>query len=149
MSGDDLDKDLNDLVSDSKRLLGDVEEMDKDELLELLNDSDQSAESVRRAAFLMMENLVKEFRLRGEYPPQRYSDALNQLRPAEELSHNATALLQQAKKWVTGLLEGPRASSETRLQFSFQRKGELSEGDRRILEETEAEVRRKMKKENE
>ncbi len=62
MSGDDLDKDLNDLVSDSKRLFGDVEEMDKDELLELLNDSDQSAESVRRAAFLMMENLVKEFR---------------------------------------------------------------------------------------
>jgi hypothetical protein len=149
MSGNDPDKDLNDLIFDSKKLFGDVEELNKEELRELLNDSDEPAESVRRVAFLMMENLVKEFRLRGEYPPQRYADALNQLRPPDQLSHNPNALLQQAKKWVAGLLEGSRASSETRLQFSFQRKGELSEGDRRILEETETEVRRKMKKNNE
>ncbi len=149
MNREDLEKGLNDMVSDSRKLFGDVEEMDKDELLEMLNDSDPPADSVRQAAFLMLESLVKEFRLRGESPPQRYLDVLNQLRPAGELSHNPTALLQQAKKWVTNLLEGPRAGTEARLQFSFHRRSELTEGDRRILEETEAELRRKMKKRNE
>lgn len=149
MNQDDLDKDLNDLVADSRKLFGDVEEMDKDELLEVLDDSDRPAESVRQAAFLMLESLMKEFRLRGESPPQRYADILNQLRPAGEISHNPSGLLQQAKKWVTNLLEGPRAGSEARVQFSFHRRGELTEGDRRILEETEAEVSRKMKRRKE
>lgn len=149
MNREDLEKDLNDIVSDSRKLFGDVEEMDKDELLEMLNDSDPSAESVRQAAFLMLESLVKELRLRGESPPQRYLDVLNQLRSAGELSHNPNALLQQAKKWVTNLLEGPRTGSEARLQFSFHRRGELTERDRRILEETEAELSRKMKKKDE
>ncbi len=149
MNREDLEKDLNDIVSDSRKLFGDVEEMDKDELLEMLNDSDRPAQSVRQAAFLMLESLVKEFRLRGETPPQRYLDVLNQLRPVGELSHNPNTLLQQAKKWVNNLLEGPRPGSEARLQFSFHRSGELTEGDRRILEETEAEVSRKMKRKKE
>ncbi|HYW38278.1 MAG TPA: hypothetical protein VE957_09210 [Terriglobales bacterium] len=149
MNRNDLDKELSQIISDSRKLLGDVEEMDKDELLEMLDDSDQPASSVRQAAFLMLESLVKEFRLRGEYPPQRYVDIANQLRPVENLSHNQNTLLQQARKWVTNLLEGARASSEGRLQVAFHRRDELTEGDRRILEEAEAEVNRKMKRKNE
>jgi hypothetical protein len=149
MNRDDLEKELNEIVSDSRKLLGDVEEMDKDELLEMLDDSDRPASSVRQAAFSMFESFVKEFRLGGEYPPQRYIDIANQLRPEEDLSHNHNTLLQQAKKWVTNLLESPKGSSEARLLVAFHRRDELTEGDRRILEEAEADVNRKMKKQNE
>jgi hypothetical protein len=149
MNRNDLARELNKIISDSSKLLGDVEEMDKTELLELLNESGRPAEDVRQAAFLMFENLVKECRLRGEYPPQRYTDIVNQLRRAENLSMNQDILTQQAKKWVAGLLAGPVASPETIVQFAFHRREELTDADRRILKEAEADVRRKTKRKNE
>lgn len=146
MNRDELEKDLNDIISDSRRLLGDVEEMDKAELVEMLNNSEQPAEAVRQAAFLMFEGLLKEYRLRGEYPPQRYTDLVAQLRPVANLSQNQDTLTQQAKEWVAGLLTGPADGTESNLQFAFHRRSELTDTDRRILEEAEADVSRKMKR---
>jgi hypothetical protein len=146
MNRDELEKDLNEIITDSTKLLGDVQEMDKTELLEMLNDSELPAETVRQAAFLMFENVVKEYRLRGEYPPQRYLDLATQLRPVEYLSQNQDTLTQQAKKWVAGLLAGPAGGTETSLQFAFHRQAELTDADRKILEEAEADVSRKMKR---
>ncbi len=122
MNRHERDKDLNDLISDSRILLGDVEEMDKHELLAVLD------------------------RLRGESPPQRYMDALNQLRPPSQISHNPSALVQQAKKWVTELLGPPRSRLEAKLQSSFHRKEDLTDNDKRILKEAEAEVFRRIKR---
>ena len=144
MNRDELEKDLNEIISDSKRLLGDVEEMDKAELLGMLNDSEQPAETVRQAAFLMFENLIKEYRSRGECPPQRYTDLVAQLRPPENFSQNQDTVAQHAKKWVASLLAGPAGGTESSLQFAFHRGAELTDGDRRILEEAEADVSRKM-----
>lgn len=144
MNQHERDKDLNDLISDSRILFGDVEEMDKHELLAVLDDSDLPAEAVRHAMFLRIETLVRDFRLRGESPPQRYVDALNQLRPPSQISHNPSALVQHAKKWVTELLGPPRSGLEANLQFSFHRKEDLTDRDKRILKETEAEVCRRI-----
>ncbi len=135
MNRHERDKDLNDLISDSRILLGDVEEMDKHELLAVLDDSDPPAEAVRHAMFLRIETLVRDFRLRGESPPQRYMDA-----------YNPSALVQQAKKWVTELLGPPRSRLEAKLQFSFHRKEDLTDNDKRILKEAEAEVFRRIKR---
>jgi hypothetical protein len=145
MNRDEQDKDLNDLISDSRLLFGDVEEMDKDELMAVLDDSERPAGAVRQAMFLKLEMLVRDFRLRGEPPPQRYLDALNQLRPPSQISHNPNALVQQAKRWVMELLGPPRSGLEAKLQFSFHRKEDLTDSDERILKETEAEVCRRMK----
>ncbi len=60
MNRHERDKDLNDLISDSRILLGDVEEMDKHELLAVLDDSDPPAEAVRHAMFLRIETLVRD-----------------------------------------------------------------------------------------
>jgi hypothetical protein len=145
MNPDERDKDLNNLILESKTLFGDIEEMERDELLAVLDDSGTSANGVRHAMFLSLEALVKDFRLRGESPPQRYTDALNQLRPPSQISHSASALVQQAKKLVAQLLSGPRTGSLPKLQVSFHHKGELTQSDKRILEETEAELSRRMK----
>lgn len=145
MNRDERDKDLNDLTSDSRMLFGDVEEMDRDELMAVLDDSDRPADAVRHAMFRRIETLVKDFRLRGESPPQRYVDALNQLRPPTQIIHNPSALVQQAKKWVAELLGPPRSGLNADLQLSFHRKEDLTNSDKRILKETETEVRRRMK----
>src|SRR5258708_14831321 len=100
MNRDEQDKDLNDLISDSRLLFGNVEEMDKDELMVALDESERPAKAVRQAMFLRMETLVRDFRLRGESPPQRYLDVLDQLRPPSQVSHNPSVLVQQAKRWV-------------------------------------------------
>jgi hypothetical protein len=146
MKQDELEKDLKELLSESTRLFGDVEEMDHDELREILNDSDRPAEAVRHEMFRVLDSLIREWRLRGESPPKRYLDAMNQLRPPSEISLNADALVEQAKTWVRGLLSGPGTVSGAKLQFSFRNKGEFTKGDRRILEEAEDEVRRKIEK---
>jgi len=146
MNQDDLEKDLNEIIAESRRLLGDVEEMDKPELVEMLNNSERPAEAVRQVAFSVFENLLREYRLRGEHPPQRYIDLVTQLRPAQNLSHNQDTLVKQAKKWVADLLAGSAGGTETSLQFAFHHRAELTDADRRILEEAEAEVSRKMKR---
>jgi len=148
MNRDELDKDLNEMLSNSKRLFGDVEEMDKDELVQLLDDSGRPSQAVRQAAYLAFDGLVRNFRLRGQYAPERYKDIVNQLRPPEILSHDPSALAEQAKRWVTSLLEMP-TFNEVDLQLAFHRRSELTDSDQRILEETKAEVSRRMKKKNE
>jgi hypothetical protein len=146
MKQDELDKDLKDLLSESTRLFGDVDEMDQDELKEILNDSDRPAEAVRNEMFRALEKFTKELRLPGETAPKRYLDAMNQLRPPSALSPNPDALAEQAKTWVRGLLSGTGTVSGAKLQFSFRNKGEFTKGDQRILEEAEDEVRRKIEK---
>jgi hypothetical protein len=146
MKQDELDKALKDLLSESTRLFGDVEEMDQDELKEILNDSDRPAEAVRHEMFKVLDSLIKEWRLRGETPPKRYLDAMNQLRPPSAIAPNPDTLVEQAKTWVRGLLSGPGTVSGAKLQFSFRNEGEFTKGDQRILEEAEDEVRRKIEK---
>lgn len=146
MKRDELDKDLKDLLSESARLFGDVEEMDQDELREILHDSDRPAEAVRHEMFKVLDSLIKEWRLRGETAPKRYLDAMNQLRPPSAIPPNPDTLVEQAKTWVRGLLSGPRTVSGAKLQFSFRNKGEFTKVDQRILEEAEDEVRRKIEK---
>jgi hypothetical protein len=146
MKQDELDKDLKDLVSESTRLFGDVEEMDQEELKEILDDSERPAEAVRNEMFQVLEKLIKDWRRRGETPPKRYLDAMNQLRPPLATSPNPDALVEQAKTWVRGLLSGAGTVSGAKLQFSFRNKGEFTKGDERILEEAEDEVRRKIEK---
>src|ERR1700722_149750 len=143
MNRDELEKELKQLIADSKILFGDVEEMDKDDLRALLDEPDRSPEILCHSMWSAVEKACTEIRLRGDIPPRRYTDALNQLRPASQPSAHANVLVQQAHRWIRELLSGVRTSSESILQFSFRNKGELAKDDRRILDEAEADVRRK------
>ena len=146
MNRDELEKEIKQLITDSKILFGDVEQMDKEELRALLDEPDRSPEIVCHSMWSAVEKACTEMRLRGEIPPGRFTDVLNQLRPASQPSAHASVLVQQAHKWVRELLSGVRNSSESTLQFSFRNKGELALEDRRILDEAEAEVRRKIER---
>jgi len=146
MNRDELEKELKQLIADSKILFGDVEEMDKDDLRALLDEPDRSPEILCHSMWSAVEKACTEIRLRGDIPPRRYTDALNQLRPASQPSAHANVLVQQAHRWIRELLSGVRTSSESILQFSFRNKGELAKDDRRILDEAEADVRRKIER---
>lgn len=146
MNRDELEKELKQLIADSKILFGDVEEMDKDELRALLDEPGRSPDVLRHSMWSTVEKACTEMRLRGDIPPRRYSDVLNQLRPASQPSAHANVLVQQAHRWVRELLSGVRTSSEFSLQFSFRNRGELAQEDRRVLDEAEADVRRKIER---
>lgn len=146
MNRDELEKELKQLIADSKILFGDVEEMDKDDLRALLDEPDRSPEVLCYSMWSAVEKACTEIRLRGDIPPRRYTDVLNQLRPASQPSAHANVLVQQAHRWIRELLSGVRTSSESSLQFSFRNKGELAQEDRRILDDAEAEVRRKIER---
>jgi hypothetical protein len=144
MNNDDLDKDLDELVSDSRTLFGDVEEMDKEEIFALLNASGSTADTVREQMYAQIDSLVRGMRMQGLSPPQRYLDVLDQLRPASQIPLNPKTLLQHAKRCVAGLLQGPGVGGNTQVQFSFHRKGDLTSQDEEILRETEDRLRRKI-----
>jgi hypothetical protein len=144
MNKDELDKDLNALVSDTHTLFGDIEEMNKKEAVALLSDSGPAAASVREQMYAQIDALVKAMRMQGLSPPQRYLDVLDQLRPASVIPRNPKTLLQHAKRCVAGLLQGPEVGGSAEVQFSFHRKEELSSQDEEILRQTEDRLRRKI-----
>lgn len=133
MNRDELEKDLNDLISDSRALFGDVEELDKDEVLVLLNVSGSPANLICEEMYARIDALVKDLRIKGVSPPQRYLDLLDQLRPASVIPCNPKNLAQHARRCVAELLQGSGIVSNARLQFSFHRKGDLTTQDEKIL----------------
>lgn len=146
MKNDDLDKDIRELIVDSRSLFGDIEEMDKEELLVFLAESGASANIVRDEMYARIDALVRDLRIHGEDTPQRYLDLLDQLRPAAQIPRNPKSLLQHAKRCVDNLLKGPAVGSNAELQFSFRSKGDLNPKDKQILFEAEDQLRRKLGK---
>src|SRR5271166_6197714 len=106
MNQDDLEKDFNDLIVDSRTLFGNVEEMDKDEVVGLLNESGASAVLVCNEMYARIDSFVRDLRMRGVSPPQRYLDLLDQLRPASSIPRNPKSLAQHARRCVAELLGG-------------------------------------------
>lgn len=65
MKHDDLDNDIRELITDSRSLFGDIEEMEKEELVTLLADSGEPANALRDATYARIDALVKGMRMRG------------------------------------------------------------------------------------
>jgi hypothetical protein len=140
MNQNDFEKELRRLIRESKTLFGDVEELARDALA----DTGRPPDQLRHSMWLAVETACRDMRLQGAIPPPRYREVLNQLRPETLPSRHLDVLVRQARRWITDLLSGFRSHPELNLQFAFRNKEELSDADREILEETEAEVRRKI-----
>lgn len=143
MKQDDFERDLNDLIRESSSLFGDVEGMDRDELVGTLDGSGSASRTIRESMYVRIEGIVKAIRLKGESPPQRYLDALNQLRPPTAVPHGAKALVEHARKCVSDLLRGPQIGTELRLQCSFHNRSELTSEDEQLLRRAEDDVRKR------
>ena len=144
MNRDELEKDLNNLVKDSRALFGDVEELDKDEVVGLLSVSGSAANLICDEMYARIDALVKDLRIKGVSPPQRYLDLLDQLRPAHLIPHNPKNLAQHARRCVAELLQGSGIVSNANLQFSFHRKSDLTTQDEQILKDAEDRLRRRI-----
>jgi len=145
MKHDDLDKDIRELITDSRSLFGDIEEMDKEELVTLLADSGEPANALRDAMYARIDALVKGMRMHGDDPPQRYLDLLDQLRPASQIPRNPKTLLKHARRCIDDLLKGPATGCNAELQFSFRSKGDLNVQDKEILREAEERLRSRLR----
>ncbi len=144
MNRDELEKDLNNLVKDSRALFGDVEELDKDEVLGLLSVSGSAANLICDEMYARIDAVVKDLRIKGVSPPQSYLELLDQLRPAHLIPHNPKNLAQHARRCVAELLQGSGMVSNANLQFSFHRKSDLTTQDEQILKDAEDRLRRRI-----
>lgn len=145
MKQEDLDKDIRELITDSRSLFGDIEEMDKQELVTLLGDSGEPANALRDAVYTRIGALVRDMRMHGDDPPQRYLDLLDQLRPASQIPRNPKNLLKHAKRCIDDLLNRPALGDNAEVQFSFRSKGNLDLKDKGILREAEERLRRRLR----
>jgi hypothetical protein len=144
MNQNNSEKELKRLIEESRTLFGDVEELSKNELADTLSETGQPPDQVRRSMWLSAEAVCKQMRLRGQIPPRRYTELLNQLRPETHPSRHVDVLVQQARRWITDLLSGVRTHPELNLQFAFRNKEDISAADAQILDEAEADVRKKI-----
>jgi hypothetical protein len=144
MNRDELEKDLNNLVKDSRALFGEVEELDKDEVLGFLSVSGSPANLICDEMYARIDALVKDLRIKGVSPPQRYLDLLDQLRPGYLIPHNPKNLAQHARRCVAELLQGSVIVSNAKLQLSFHHKSDLTTQDEQILKDAEDRLRRRI-----
>jgi hypothetical protein len=98
MKPDDLEKEFREIVRDSTTLFGNVGDMTPEEITAALVDSGESSENVRNEMYSRLDSFVRSIRMKGDSPPKRYLEALEQLRPPTELPKNPASLQQHAKR---------------------------------------------------
>src|SRR5271157_218859 len=145
MKPDDLEKEFREIVRDSTTLFGNVGDMTPEEITAALVDSGESSENVRNEMYSRLDSFVRSIRMKGDSPPKRYLEALEQLRPPTELPKNPASLQQHAKRWVSHLLDGRSIGSSLEVAFEFRNRGELTVDDTKLLERAVARVQKRIR----
>jgi len=142
---DDLEKELQDIVRDSSTLFGNVEEMTPEEVTAALVDTGASSDEVLKTMYSRLDTVVRNMRMKGESPPKRYLDALEQLRPASDIPKNPATLQQHAKKWISHLLGSTTTGGSLEVAFEFRNRDKLSGGDEKLLESAVIRVQKRIR----
>ena len=145
MKPDDLEKELQDIVHDSSTLFGNVEEMTPEEVTAALVDTGASSDEVLKTMHSRLDTVVRNMRMKGETPPKRYLDALEQLRPATDIPKNPEMLQQHARKWISHLLRSTTTSGSSEVAFEFRNRDKLSGGDEKLLESAVTRVQKRIR----
>ena len=145
MKPDDLEKELQDIVRDSSTLFGNVEEMTPEEVTAALVDSGASCDEVLKTMHSRLDSIVRNMRMKGETPPKRYLDALEQLRLPTDIPKNPATLQQHARKWISHLLAGTTTGGTLEVVFEFRNRGTLTGGDEKLLESAVTRVQKRIR----
>lgn len=142
---EDLDKELKDLIELTKSVFGDVEDVGGDDIGEILSFSGSSPQEVSESFYRELKTIVEETRKRGEPVPERYIEALEQVRPISETTYNPKYMRRRARTWIGGMLQKAQVSSSTELVIAFRNKGDLSKHDEEVLEHAAERLKRRMR----
>ena len=92
-----------------------------------------------------LDTVVRNVRMKGETPPKRYLDALEQLRPATDIPKNPATLQQHARKWISHLLGSTTTGGSLEVAFEFRNRGKLNGGDEKLLESAVSRVQKRIR----
>jgi hypothetical protein len=136
----------------SDRILGAPEEIDAAEANELLREASIDPQELKARFHRRFDNLAKEYAARGKRVPPLLKQALADLRPGVSQSRTERELLREAQTTVRHLLMQAKQLPQLLAQIpnltlaaAYRSKKELSDRDKRLLDEVAQQIARRNK----
>jgi len=143
---EDLDRDLKELLDMVTCTSGDVEDLDKEELRELLKVSGPSGDEITQEFYRKLKSAVEEMRRAGKPVPGRYLEALEQVRPLSEPTKDPHRVQSRARAWIEKMLGAVSEPPEPEVAVAFRNKGELSHDEQIVLEKAAEALKERLRK---
>jgi len=144
--------DANRLALLSDRIMGDPEEIDAAEAEELLRVANVDPEELKARFHRRFDHLAKEYAAQGQRVPPLLKQALADLRPGVSQSRTERELLREARTAVRHLLklvkQLPQMLAKVpnlTLAATYRSKKELSDRDRKLLDEVAQQIANRKK----
>jgi len=136
----------------SDRILGDPKEIDAAEAEELLHAANTDPQELKARFHRRFDNLAKEYAAKGQRVPPLLKQALADLRPGASHSRAERELLREAQTAVRHVLKQAKQLPQLlakipnlTLAAAYRSKKELSERDRRLLDEVARQLENRAK----
>jgi hypothetical protein len=143
---EDLDRHLEELLEMATNVLGDVEDLDRAELGQMLEVSGPSGDELAQALYRKLKSTVEDMRKAGRPVPERYREVLEQVRPFSEPTQDPRRMQSRARVWVEKLLREVSGPAKTEVAVAFRNKSELSRDDQVILERAAEKLKERLQK---
>lgn len=135
------------LLDSVDQVLGPIEEMDADDVIDLLEESGIDTDALDRRMYERLSELAGRYHGRNQDVPAQLAQALNAFRPADVPSADPETALQRAKQWVARRVGHLPSARRLEVGYSFRnRKGELSGQDSAVLESLAEKLRAKVER---
>lgn len=130
----------------TESLLGDIDEITRDEARQILANSEIDGQRVTERIHSKLSGYADSLRLQRRPVPEQILEALEGLRPDTAPPRNIKELEQEAERWIDRL---SRPVSETlappQLAFSYRKKKALSPEDKEVLDKLAKKLEEKIK----
>jgi len=143
---DDVDRHLEELLDMATYVLGDVKDLDRAELGEMLEVSGPSGDELAQAFYRKLKSAVEDMRKAGKQVPERYREVLEQVRPFSEPTQDPRRMQSRARVWIERLLREVSGPPKTEVAVAFRNKGELSKDDTVVLEKAAEKLKERLRK---
>lgn len=145
-SRDEHFEEFNKLFDD---LLGPVEDWSGPEVDQFLADSGVDIDASNRALYERVSEIAGRYRDKNQDIPDPVAELLRQLRPLDLPANDPVVAKSAARKWIASLRRPKSSLGPLQVAHSFQnKKGELGSKDRAVLEEMEAKLRDRKRRED-
>lgn len=145
-SRDDHFEEFNKLFDD---LLGPVEDWSGSEVEQFLADSGVDIDASNRVLYERVSEIAGRYRDKNHDIPDPVAELLRQLRPLDLPTNDPVVATRSARKWIASLRRPKSSLVPLQVGHSFKnKKGELGAKDRAVLDEMEAKLRDRKRRED-
>jgi len=115
------------------------------EVSEHLRAAGTDLEGLRAHLYASASEFAKQQRLKGNPAPIYLQQVISACGPSDSIPSNFKMALEKTKRLIASLTEPLNSIPNLEVQRAYRKSGELSEADRRILDEQEEELKNKIR----